>query len=253
MAERASDKSDSLIPEGVDVSAYLLHTPMEIGYVLRALALKKDLVSVFYDRAGQSILSTIVDVDVKSNRFWFDVSSINAANTAVLASNRLVFVASPEGVKIQFVVNDTPRWGDFDGRAAFVSSLPDDMIKLQRREYFRLETPVGRALVCKAPYGGRMVELPVHDVSIGGMGLWLPPNSKIDIGDVLQGSRVDLGTFGVVEVNLEVRSNRMVTRRSGSTQPMLGCCFQSLPRSTENILQRYIAQLERERHQMLKK
>jgi len=253
LTDKDSQQAIALIPEGVDVSSYMLHTPIEIGYVLRSLSLKRDLVSIHFSHGTQSILSSILEVDVKAGRFWFDVSSINATNEALLATDRMVFVASPDGVKIQFVVNDAPSWSNVDGRAAFCSVLPDDMIKLQRREYFRLETPLGRPLICKVPLAGKMQEMQMHDISIGGMGLWLPAGVRVELMDIFQACRVDLGTFGSIEVTLEVRSNRRVTRRSGGTQNMLGCQFVNLPRHTENVLQRYIAQLERERHQMTKK
>lgn len=253
MTAKETSSDIALIPEGVDVGAYMLHTPIEIGYVLRTLTLKQDMISVYFDHGKKSILSAILDVDLKAGGFWFDVSSVNALNEELLRSTRLVFVASPDGVKIQFVVNKSPRFSQADGRTAFFVEFPDDMIKLQRREYFRLETPIGRPLMCRMPFGGRMIEMSLHDISIGGVGLWLPPTIKVALMDIFQACRLDLGTFGVIEFKLEVRSNRMVTRRNGGTQAMLGCRFVELPRHTENVVQRYIAQLERERHQIQKK
>jgi c-di-GMP-binding flagellar brake protein YcgR len=92
----------------------------------------------------------------------------------------------------------------------------------------------------------------LHDISIGGLGLWISGQVELQHMDVFHGCRVDLGTFGMIEVSLEVRSRRQVTKRDGNVQTMLGMRFVNLPRSTENTLQRYIAQLERERHQLLR-
>lgn len=260
MAEQENTPSDeskapaALIPEGVDVSSYLLHTPVEIGFVLRSLAHKGDLVSIYFDHGQFAFLSTILDCDPKGQRFWFDVSSTEAINRAFLRSDHLVFAATPEGVRVQFVLHGGISEDSYDDRPAFVAGFPDDLIKLQRREYFRLDTPVGKPLVCKLRHpSGQVLELPLHDISIGGMGIWLAGQVPIEQMDVFHGCRVDLGQLGVVEVSLEIRSKRQVTKHNGTVQTMLGTRFVNLPRQTENLLQRYIAQLERERHQLFRK
>ncbi|WP_374351085.1 flagellar brake protein [Chitinimonas sp.] len=258
MAEQENPKHEAqtpvpLISEGVDVSNYLLHTPMEIAYVLRSLEQKGDLVSVYYDHGENSFLSAILSVDPKSQRFWFDISGVEAINRSFLRSDHMVFAAAPEGVKIQFVLDSTVSLVEYDDKPAFEAGFPNDVIKLQRREYFRLETPIGRPLQCRLPQpNGSMLVLPLHDISIGGMGLWISGQVEVQQMDVFHGCRIDLGTFGHIEVTLEIRSKRQVTKRDGTVQVMLGTRFVDLPRNTENTLQRYIAQLERERHQLLR-
>ncbi|MBV8464309.1 MAG: flagellar brake protein [Burkholderiales bacterium] len=247
------DSPVPLISEGVDVSQFMLHTPMEIGYVLRSLEQKGDLISVYFDHGQNSFLSTVLSVDPKAQRFWFDISGVEAINRAFLRADHIVFVAAPEGVKIQFVLEGGVEMIDYDDKPAFEASFPSDLIKLQRREYFRLETPIGKPLICKLPYPpGKVQSLPLHDISIGGMGLWVSGKVEVEQLDVIPGCRVDLGTFGIIEVTLEIRSKRQVTKRDGSVQTMVGTRFVDLPRHTENVLQRYIAQLERERHQLLR-
>ncbi len=226
---------------------------MEIGYVLRSLEQKGDLISVYFDQGQNSFLSTVLTVDPKAQLFWFDISGVEAMNRSFLRADHIVFVAAPEGVKIQFVLDGNIELVDYDDKPAFVAHFPSDMIKLQRREYFRLQTPIGKPLVCKLPQtSGKVLSLPLHDISIGGMGLWVSGQVEVEQMDIVHGCRVDLGTFGVIDVTLEIRSKRQVTKRDGSVQTMVGTRFVDLPRNTENILQRYIAQLERERHQLMR-
>ncbi|WP_269532829.1 flagellar brake protein [Chitinimonas sp. BJYL2] len=250
---RAAEDTIELIPEGVDVSNYLLHTPVEIGYVLRSLAQKPELISVYFDHGQFSYLSAILASDTKAQKFWFDLSAVDAINRALLRTDHIVFVAAPEGVRVQFVISGSVREDTHDDRPAFVANFPSDLIKLQRREYFRLNTPIGKPLICKMQHpNGKVLELPLHDVSIGGMGLWMSGAVELEQLDVFPGCRVDLGSFGVVEITLEIRSKRQVTRRDGTVQTMVGTRFVDLPRQVENVLQRFIAQLEREQHQLLR-
>ncbi|WP_460526597.1 flagellar brake protein [Chitinimonas naiadis] len=231
----------------------MLRTPMEIGFVLRSLAQKGDLISVYFDHGQFSFLSTILECDPKTKRFWFDISGVEAINRAFLRASHMVFAAAPEGVRVQFVLSGGVSEVDYDERPAFEASFPDDLIKLQRREYFRLDTPIGKPLTCKLRHpNGKVLDLPLHDISIGGMGLWMSGQLEVEQLDVFPGCRLDLGTFGSIELTLEIRSKRQVTKRDGTVQTMLGTRFIDLPRQTENLLQRYIAQLERERHQLLR-
>ena len=258
MAEQDSSKTESqthvpLIAEGVDVSNYLLHTPMEIGFALRLLEQKGDLLSVYFDRGQNSFLTNILSVDTKAQSFWFDASASDAINRAFMRADHVVFAAAPDGVKIQFVLDSEVALLEYDGKPAFVANFPSDMIKLQRREFFRLQTPIGKPLICRMPIAGSApLQLPLHDISIGGMGLWVVGAVNVEQMDIVPNCIVELGTFGVVEVTLEIRSKRQVTKRDGTVQTMLGTRFVDLPRNTENVLQRYIAQLERERHQLLR-
>ncbi|MBV1776554.1 flagellar brake protein [Burkholderiaceae bacterium DAT-1] len=244
----------ALIPEGVDVSSYMLHSPMEIGHALLALAKKHDLTCVYVDHGKTSFISTIVDVNLKEGHFWFDVSGAERVNQAVTSADRVVFAAAPEGVKIQFVVRGNVSKVTLDSGPAFKAPFPPDMIKLQRREFFRLETPVGKPILCQMLHpDGRMVDMSLHDISIGGLGGWLPQGVHAEVLDHFKDCRLDLGTMGLITVTLEVRSARKVTQRNGNVQVLAGFKFVDLPRNVENILQRFIATLERERHQLLKK
>lgn len=243
-----------MIPEGVDVGDYILRNPVEIGFVLRSLVARGSLVSVYFDQGQSSFLTTLLDVDSKVGCFWFDVASSDAVNRVFLRADRAVFVAAPDGVKVQFVLMGGVELSAHSGASAFVAPFPEDLIKLQRREFFRIETPIGKPLICRMPHpSGKMLEFPLHDISIGGIGIWLNGEHAFELGEVYRGCRIDLGTFGQIDVRLELRGKRTVTMRNGSVSTLLGFRFVDLPTHTENVLQRYMAHLERERSQLLRR
>ncbi len=222
--------------------------------MLRSLSASNEFVSVYFANGQQFMLTTVLDVDAKQGTFIFDNSAVESTNRALLASDRCVFVAAPDGVKIQFSVRGV-RKASYQGLTALESDFPADLIKLQRREYFRLDTPMGKPFKCKIPLaGGKVLELSLHDISLGGLGAWLPVGvDGLDVMDVFPGCKLDLGAFGLLEVKLEVRGKRTITQKNGTVQRLVGFQFIDLPRQYENVLQRFIAQLERERHQLLKK
>jgi len=65
-------------------------------------------------------------------------------------SQRIAFVAFLNQVKAQFVVPhaEPTTW---EGLPAIRVRVPDSVLRLQRREYYRIQPPVARPLLCSLP------------------------------------------------------------------------------------------------------
>lgn len=236
------------ITDSIDIGRYTLHTAVEIGFVLRNLTQRQDFVSV-YMPGGHSFLTTVLDSDSKTRKLALDWGSVEALNEMLLRSDRAVCVAAPEGVKTQFVLTQVGR-GQFEGHPAFIAAFPSDVVKLQRREFYRVDTPIGRPLKVRiAQADGDPLEYALHDLSLGGLAFWQPQQAALlPVGAVYPRCRLDLGPFGVLMVDIEIRSQREIEQKNGVVQRMVGCAFLASDLRLENLLQRYIAQLERERN-----
>ncbi|KAF0812851.1 Flagellar brake protein YcgR [Andreprevotia sp. IGB-42] len=247
-ANEQAAPASSPIPEGADIAPYRLENPLEVGAVLRQLASRGDFITVYFNEGQRFLLSRVLEVDIKGRTFCFDWGGQEATNRALLQSGRKLFVAMPDGVKVQFSVNDVSQQ-DFEGKPAFMSPFPADLIKLQRREFFRLETPLGKPYKASftLPDGSRHA-INLHDLSLGGVGLSASAKDGvlIDLGQTLPQVQMDLGSGGVLVADLEVRSKRAYHTNLGE-QFHIGCRFVNLSRAAEANLQRLMAQLERER------
>ncbi|GHD57025.1 flagellar brake protein [Jeongeupia chitinilytica] len=236
------------LAESDDLAQYTLSNPLEVAAVLRNLMNRGDFVTIYFDR-GKSMLTTrILDVDVKARRFRFDWAGQDAINRALQASPRNVFVALPDGVKVQFVCG-APTIVEYDGASAFEAALPEQLVKLQRREFFRLQTPIVNPYRCRVTLpDGTAASFNLHDISLGGVGLWAGALNvgQLTRGEILHGAALDLGAGIAFQTDLSVRGTRTVLLPQGEQQ-LLGCQFVALPRGAEAALQRQIAQLERER------
>jgi c-di-GMP-binding flagellar brake protein YcgR len=238
----------------LDLAKYTLASPVEIAHHLKSIVKNGYMVTVFANRGKTFVLTRLLDVDAKAQTLVFDWGSDPEVNAKILSSERNVFVCSPDGVKTQFIT-DQVREISFDGRPAFEVDLPAQVIKLQRREFFRIRTPVGNPLICRiGDYQGAPLELPVFDISLGGMALWLPDltTAGFDIGQQYIDCHVDLKPFGPLQSVLEVRHRLPVQLRNGQDAVRIGCSYLHLPTSMENLIQRYVGQLERERRAMMR-
>jgi len=230
-----------------DVPDFARRNPLEVGVQLRNLVNRGDFLTVQY-RGGQ-IVTRLLDVDTRERTFTFDWGALAEQNATLLQSDECEFRASPEGVRVEFTTR-TPRRTDFEGRPAFVAAFPEVLYYVQRREYFRVDTPMLDPCVCRGtlPDGAPFV-FEIHDISLGGVGLRTTDEraAMIDMQMPLPDVELELRGHGKLRVDLALVGVRFIDLPNGGRRFHLGFRFESLPGSTENSLQRYITQLEMKR------
>lgn len=222
--------------------------PLEIGVQLRNLVNRGDFLTLQY-RGGQ-LVTRILAVNGRERTFVFDWGAMPEQNAGVLAAPECQFHASPDGVRVEFSTA-TPRRTEFEGRPAFEADFPEVLFYVQRREYFRVDTPVLEPCICRGglPSGGDRFAYEVHDLSLGGLGLRTTDErvATLDMGLHLPDVELDLRAHGKLRVDLALVVLRFIDLPNGDRRYHLGFRFEALPGASENTLQRYITQLEMKR------
>lgn len=230
-----------------DDNPFLIRAKGEIVFHLKAIVAEHALVAAHYSQANDFLLTSLVAVD---ERFLFlDVGKDPEVNRRLLAADRIVCVTHHDKVKIQFAVSRLDN-AMADGRAAFRAQLPERMLRLQRREYYRLVTPAARPLRCHIPMPGGAASLvaTVLDISGGGLAVVVPPEGvEFTPGTVFPACRVELPEVGSLAADLRVMNLFEVTLRNGVQVMRSGCRFERLPGPMHTLVQRYILKVERER------
>ena len=127
------------------------------------------------------------------------------------------------------------------------------MIRLQRREFYRMSTPVSNPVkvTIPVPYelGGGNAVLPLSDISCGGVCIF---DNKFTLGNTIgknyPNCRIELPEIGIVTTTLQVRNSIDMTLLNNKANRRLGCQFLDMPRASAAAVQRYITRLERERN-----
>ena len=231
-----------------DFSRYLVESDKEIAFILRAVAQKGEGLTAYFNQGNDFILTTILDVDADNDTVILDYGANEIFDRKILGANRILFMTAQDKVRIQFTVNHIERI-NYEGDPAFKINLPESLIKLQRREYYRLATPIMKPLVCTFPLEeGKSVDLAIADISIGGIGAINPPSTfKFEIGAKYQGCHFVLPEIGTIVAAMQIRNAFEITLKNGSRTMRAGCMFVNLPGTMESMIQRYIIKLERER------
>lgn len=237
------------LPTPANLEQYTLTGPVAVVQHLVSIVKSGHRVTVFSNKGKTFILTNFLAVDEARQMLVFDVSADVMANEQILESGRNIFVCSPEGVKTQFVTGAV-RAVQFDGKPAFEVAIPDHLIKLQRREFFRIQVPAGQQARCLiADYETGPLHLGVFDISLGGVGLWVPDSHMpgFDVGWHYQKVVLRFRSIGELNLALEVRHRLYAHTADGHLLLRVGCAFLGMTPTTEMLLQRYVGFLERER------
>ncbi|MFC4160218.1 flagellar brake protein [Chitinimonas lacunae] len=223
----------------------LVTTRAEIVQLLQQLCQRRDLVSLYLDHTDHFALTLPLVVD--EDQLVLDMPS-GELRHAVFQASQLQCTAAPQQIKLQFSCAH-PRQIDWDGRPALAVDLPSQILRLQRRETYRLTVPLGQPLSCYLPSGhGDTVEVSLVDISIGGIGiLGCVPGLSLAPGTHYHGIHIELPDSGTVVADIEIRTSFDLTLRNGIKTVRTGARFLHLPTTTEAQIQRYITHVERER------
>lgn len=230
-------------------SQYLLHSPREIAYVLRQLAAKRSLVTAVYGSDQEFLLTSVVSVADDDMHVFLDLGPDAKLARQAISRGRLLCDTQLDRIKIQFEATD-PQMTESEGLPALRVPIPAVLLRLQRREYYRLSVLLSDDLLCAIPLeSGRALNARILDISGGGLALTVTPaNSPFSPGTQFENCSLSLpGTTAPIRFTLEVRNLFRITQRDGREMVRAGCQFVNMHISIANQIQRYILHAEQER------
>ena len=212
-----------------DDGRFRVDSRVEIVYILRALMKSNALVTAYFNGGREFVVTAVLQVDGEHGFVVLDSGANRELNERLLHGRELSVVSSQDGVKVQFTAIAS-RQSASKGGSHSACRCPTPCMKLQRREYYRLATPVVHPLKCEiAGPDGERFELALADISLGGVCLVGEPASfRFEPGMALENCRIDLPEVGAIRARLCVRNSYLVTLKNGVTSHRTGCEFVKL-------------------------
>ena len=128
-------------------------------------------------------------------------------------------------------------------------------MRLQRREFFRLATPIVNPVSCLIPIcdeanpdAHRAIELTLVDVSLGGIG-GVAENlldELLVIGASFNKCKINFPEVGETSLTLQVRNITQINIKDGVIKHRIGFQFIAPSRGNEGLINRYTYNLERQ-------
>ena len=228
-------------------SDFLIHSKAEIQYVLKEICERKTRSALYYEEGRNFFLTMLLEVN--EDGVWIDPASRAIDNRHLLNSNEIVFVSTHNNTKVQFVAT-MPWQVAYENSDAIFLPLPQKLLRLQRRDYYRLDALPQYPLKCILnPLQNQdqfKHEATVVDISVGGLSLVCQENDfELTPGSIYPDCEIDLPEVGTLTATIQVKNTFDVTSRSGKTKRRAGCVFVSPNRDVTLPLQRYVAQMQR--------
>ena len=230
---------------------YTIDSRREIGSLLRQIGEKNQLLRMLVRGEADVCITSILDLDLDAGIMTLDCSVDRAQNLRILATERLRFDTTLDKIRIVFMA-DHVESATYENRPALRCAIPATLIRLQRRAFYRMETPLASPVRVTIPLllegGGIGEAFTVSDISVGGVALL---DNKLllgfGLGHKLAGCTLALPD-GAVGATLVIRNTTELTLLNGKRCRRVGCAFQDLSRGSLASVQRYITKLERERN-----
>lgn len=224
---------------------YLLHNHNQIVQKLRLLIKNHVFITATFNNGTQTMNTVLIDVIRDMDLLALDYGPSQSLNEQLLDANRIIFTASFDGIDIQFTATSITK-AKYQGESVFAVPIPDEMLWVQRREYFRVKVPLGEPAICEIRQSDDSYrEYKLFDISAGGLSI-IDEYFDLDVepGIVMSHCRLELPGHGNGKVNLEVRN--IIPMKAGERQAgrRVGCTFSNMGMSFAATIQRYIHAIE---------
>ena len=238
-------------PSDRDEDPFLITSELEIRSILRSVQRHASLLRMYMQgNPDQSITTTILGLDDAAQRVIVDSSSDPELNARLVKAPVIAFDTQVDHVNIHFTATGL-EISTYDALPAFSFPSPTVLRRIQRREFYRVDIPLGEPASCTIPImepgkPPRHAVVKMKDISAGGVALLdtdkqLPHQSGVIFRNVL----LALPETGQASVDLGVLRVHTAVLPNKKEIVELGCEFVGIPKATTTLIQNYIGRLER--------
>ena len=199
---------------------------------------------VFLQADHTQFVTEILNIDWQTGLIWLGTPYEKSLSAGCNGSSAYVIVAFPDGVKVQFAGIGILQ-SEYQGADALRIAIPKSIVRLQRRNYFRVmaDEELNHQVKLEIPaYPDRPNLI---DLSLAGCGFTLMAQAgQFESGQVLSNVQLTLpdGESSLL-VDLVVRNIKPTVDNPDLIQ--LGCEMKAAQRNAERRLQRFLLATER--------
>jgi c-di-GMP-binding flagellar brake protein YcgR len=222
----------------------------EISTLLTSVGEKKQLVRMLIDGQFDTCVTAILEVS--SDRVFLDCSIDPQQNQLILANGGVAFETTLDNIRILFFSEQVVQC-EHKERPALQIKLPSNLVRLQRREYYRMTMPLNDPVMVTVPslpdMGDAINVFPLINISCGGVAFFDHQRLlRNTIGQNYAACLIELPNVDTVNVTLQIRTSQDLTLLNNKPNRMIGCSFVDMTQPIMASVQRYITKLERERN-----
>lgn len=232
-----------------DISSFSIQNPKQIINHLLLLVKNKCLLSARFGENNESYITTLLAINEKNNTVVLDYGSKEDLNQRILNAGKVAFDTDYNGIKVSFIGTALKKI-TYKGEAAFSMSVPKSLYWMQRREYYRVKVPISKASYCQLIVEGmEPVNLKLYDISLTGFAMLNVSKKVSEVlipGTSLSQCKLILTEVGEGMISFEICAKYIINPDKVQKIQKIGCKFINLSRPLEDLIQRYMYQIQRE-------
>ena len=177
----------------------------KIVAILQQLKADHELLSVTVPGCKDKSNTAILGTKEKQGHFYLDELNSRPAHEAFLTGRKARIDCRLQGMELSFVAHML-KAHTANGIALYELAIPNTVVRLQRRDSFRLRLNPGMVVpVSLAHFEGETVSGEAMDLSAGGVGLFLHTRNIPSRGQILHSLSLSMPRSRPLKADVEVR------------------------------------------------
>jgi c-di-GMP-binding flagellar brake protein YcgR len=237
-----------------NLDPYRVRSRREIAFVLDGVRSQRQLVKMSAGGSSEAVITSILAVDESDGSIWFDAAPSNTQNHRLTNCDYISFETKLDQIRVLFKTEQAEP-DEYQGYPALRVPLPESLIRIQRREYYRVTIPRGNPVLCTFTPPGtetRPLDKPVMynmlNISMGGVAVIDEQNILDDTPGAIYENCVLALPGGSITVSLEIKNVAHIKLANGRSVRHIGCYFANISNAMLAVVQRYILKLERDQN-----
>ena len=221
--------------------------PLAVRSILDDLVRENALITLYCpERHEDFVVSRLLRRDDGGLRFDFPTDE--SRRRALLRTGSVIVVAFLDRVKIQFESGALEALVE-DGHAVLAGATPTRVVRLQRRDAFRVNPPRPHPVECIVrDVGDEEMVYRVLDLSPEGIALMVPPSLETPAaGDRWQHCRLEIPGYAPIPCDLVVRVVSETLLGDGASR-RIGCSLDHPTPEAQRALQMYVMEVQSGRY-----
>ena len=232
-------------------SEFLIHNKQQIINHLTLLLKQKCLFNLYFGE-NESFITTLLEIDPSKDRILLDYGPKDYLNKKLLNATNIGFRTIFSGIKVAFE-GSSIKPTTHRGQAAFSMPIPKDLLWRQRRQFYRVKSPLSKTSHLKLDIEDQStVNLTLYDISISGFSVLNESNELAEFlipGEEFKDCRLILENTAEETISFEIQNIIALNPKKPDKTQKIGCKFTAISPAFESSIQRYMQQIEMENKQ----
>jgi flagellar brake protein len=239
-------------------SRFLIDSPEKIIHQLYILFKNRCLLTAYFGDNDDSFITTILEINKKDNVFIFHHGPKKDSIEQLLNSSKITFKTRCFGVEVIFNTTGLEKI-HYQGVSAFAVPIPASILWMERREFYRVKSPVSKSSYCQLTLKDQEpINLKLYDISVAGFSMLTNSKQVLDLSKTpdlmllytsFEQCKLVLADTGEDTISFEIRSKYIINPGNFNRMEKIGCKFTQITPAFENTIQRYMQQIDRENRQ----